>query len=190
MAYKKLESNLLWGYAHQKYKHREFTSSNQVTKNKPNNQLKGPTSNFCYQNFKTKRWWREKSASQKLPVEIRNKLQIINQIRGEKKVSLSADNSQVKKVHYKWLALLQIFSSTCVQYIIKLLHLTYFKRMPLLTGTSVGSWKLARKQTLSLYQMGEILKFQEVGKIYNSSSPQQKSFSKKNHSKSSQNKKS
>lgn len=43
-----------------------------------------------------------KNADQKLPVEIGNKLQIINQITGgEKKVSLSADNSQVKKVHYK-----------------------------------------------------------------------------------------
>lgn len=178
MAYKKLVSNLQWGYVHQKYKPRQLSSSNQVIKNKPNNQLKDPTSNFYYQNFKTKRWWREKSADQKLPMEIRNKLQIINQIREKKKVCLSADNSQVKKVHYKWLALLQIFSSTCIQYIIKLLHLTCFKRMPLLTGTSVGSWKLARKQTLSLYQMGEIQKFQEAGRIY-SSSPQQKSFSKK-----------
>lgn len=52
---------------------------------KPNNQLKDPASNFCYQNFKSKRWWRGKSADQKLPVEIGNKLQIINQIRGEKK---------------------------------------------------------------------------------------------------------
>lgn len=70
-------------------------------KNNTSIQLKGPISNLYDQNFVTKIWWGEKSVDQKLPVEIGNKLQIINQIRKKKNVNLSADNSQVKKVHYK-----------------------------------------------------------------------------------------
>lgn len=124
-----------------------------------------------------------KRADQKLPVEIGNKLQIINQVSG----SLSADNSQVKKVHYKRLALLQIFSCMCVQYIIKLLPLTYFKRMPLPTGTSAGSTKIAKKQTqtLSLYQMGgDFRNFRRWGG-FRIHLPQNKGILAKKHCKSS-----
>lgn len=144
MEYRKLRPNLYWGYGHQKHKTREFPSSNQVTK--PQTKYPAERSHFklLLSEFHNKKMAAWKNADQKLPVEIGNKLQIINQIR-KKKVSLSADNSQVKKVHYKWLALLQIFSCVCVQYIIKLLPLTYFKRMSLPTGTSVGSSKIAIK---------------------------------------------
>lgn len=159
------------GHAHQNHKPSEFPFSHQVTEKKANIQLKGSISNLYDQNFITKRWWDGKSSDPKLPVEIGNKLQLINQIKKKKNGNLSADNSQVKKVHYKWLALLQIFSSVCVHYFIKLLPLTYFKGMPLLTGTSVGSQGTARKQTLSLCQMQGCQKFQEVRRFQNSFPP-------------------
>jgi len=35
--------------------------------------------------------------------------------------------------------------------------------MPSVTGTSVGNWKIARKQTLTLYQIGDFGNFRRQG---------------------------
>jgi len=61
-----------------------FPSPIRSQKSKANIQLKHSISNLYDQNFITKRWWGGKSADQKLPVEIGNNLQIINQIKKKK----------------------------------------------------------------------------------------------------------